>query len=111
MYSAAFIFEPGVYDASFHELDALIETAALATEGYLGRETWKSVDGSKTNATYYWDTQESLKAFSSHPKHLEAKRQYQRWYKSFHIMVSQIIKSYGDGALTHITPNERRLTP
>lgn len=107
MYSAAFIFEPGTYDEKFHALDALIEAAALATPGYLGAETWKSADGSKSNATYFWETEEALRAFSVHPSHLEAKRQYTRWYKSFHIVISQVLRSYGDGALAHITPNQR----
>ncbi len=107
MYSASFIFEPGTYDEKFHELDALIEAAANATVGYLGLEVWKSTDGLKTNAVYYWQTLESLKEFATHPKHLEAQRQYKRWYKGFHIVITQVIKSYGDGAISHITPNER----
>jgi heme-degrading monooxygenase HmoA len=107
MYSAAFIFEPGTYDERFLTLDALIEAAAQANPGYLGRETWQSKDGKKFNATYYWTDLESLKVFSANPQHLEAKRNYQRWYKGFHIVISQVIRSYGDGALAHITPNQR----
>ena len=107
MYSAAFIFEPGTYDERFLTLDAQIESAAQANPGYLGRETWQSEDGKKFNATYYWTDLESLKAFSANPQHLEAKRDYQRWYKGFHIVISQVIRSYGDGALAHITPNQR----
>lgn len=38
----------------------------------------------------------------------EAKRQYQQWYKGFHIVISEVIRSYGDGALDHITPNARQ---
>ena len=111
MFSACFIFEPGTYDDKFHALDALIQAAAKATDGYLGQENWKSADGQKVNATYYWASLESLKVFSSHPKHLEAKRQYQLWYNSFHIVISEIVKSYGDGRLGHITPNERAYAP
>jgi heme-degrading monooxygenase HmoA len=107
MYNASFIFEPGTYDEKFHELDALIEAAANATVGYLGKEVWKSEDGTKTNAIYYWQNLESLKEFASHPKHREAQRQYKLWYKGFHIVIAEVIKSYGDGALTHITPNQR----
>jgi hypothetical protein len=44
MYSAAFIFKPGTYDDEFHRLNNLIDAAAIATEGYLGAETWKSPD-------------------------------------------------------------------
>jgi len=111
MYCAAFIFEPGIYDERFHALDALIEEAAQATPGYLGAETWRSPDGTRSNATYFWDNQEALRAFSAHPKHLEAKRQYTQWYKGFHIVISQVLRSYGDGAIAHITPNERARAP
>jgi heme-degrading monooxygenase HmoA len=107
MYSASFIFEAGTYDDEFHRLDALIESAAKATAGYLGQETWRSMDGQKTNAVYYWSSLDSLKEFSAHPEHLEAKRQYQKWYKGFHIVIAEIIKSYGDDVLTHVTPNQR----
>lgn len=109
MFTASFIFEPGTYDDKFHALDALIQAAAEATDGYLGQENWKSTDGKKINAIYYWTSLASLKEFSSHPKHLEAKRQYQLWYKSFHIVISEIVRSYGDGRLAHITPNQRAL--
>lgn len=107
MFSASFIFEPGTYDDKFRALDAIIQAAAEATDGYLGQENFKSADGKKINAIYYWTSLESLKEFSSHPKHLEAKRQYQLWYNSFHIVISEIVKSYGDGRLSHITPNQR----
>jgi heme-degrading monooxygenase HmoA len=85
----------------------LIEAAASATPGYLGQETWKSTSGERSNVVYYWSTLESLKAFSAHSKHLEAKSRYQQWYKGFHIVIVEIIKSYGDDVLNHITPNQR----
>jgi heme-degrading monooxygenase HmoA len=107
MYSASFIFEPGAFDDKFHALDALIQAAAEATDGYLGQENWKSADGKKINAIYYWTSLEALKEFSSHPKHLEAKSQYTQWYRGFHIVIAEIVKSYGDGGLDHITPNQR----
>ena len=111
MYSAAFIFEPGTYDERFHTLDAQIEAAAQSNAGFLGRETWQSEDGKRFNATYYWADLDSLKTFSQNPQHLEAKRDYQRWYKGFHIVISEVIRSYGDGALEHFTPNNRKTTP
>ena len=108
MYSAAFIFEPGTYDERFHALDALIEQAARETPGFLGAETWRSDDGTRRNATYYWSTEEALRAFSANPHHLEAKRQYQAWYRGYHIVVAQVLHSYGDGAFAHLTPNQRQ---
>jgi heme-degrading monooxygenase HmoA len=100
MYSASFIFEPGSYDARFHELNALIEAAARANSGYLGSESWRSADGTRANATYYWTSLEALREFSSHPKHVEAKRQYRRWYRGYHIVIAQIARSYGVGGLS-----------
>jgi heme-degrading monooxygenase HmoA len=107
MFSAAFIFEPGQYDERFHALDALIESAARANPGFLGSETWHSADGVRVNATYYWTDLASLKIFSNDPKHLEAKSQYRQWYKGFHIVISEVIRSYGDGGFEHFTPNSR----
>jgi hypothetical protein len=60
------------------------------------------------SAAYFWSDLETLKTFSSHPAHQEAKRQYARWYQGYHTVVSQVLRSYGDGAIKHITPDERR---
>ena len=107
MFSAAFIWEPGTYDEEFNKLNALIEAAAIAAPGYLGVEEWKSEDGKRRNATYYWESLEGLKALSSHPSHIEAKQKYAQWYNSYHVVISEIVRSYGDSAFSHITPSER----
>jgi heme-degrading monooxygenase HmoA len=104
MFSAAFIWEPGTYNAEFNELNALIEAAATSTPGFLGVEEWRTDDGKRRNATYYWDSLESLKALSVHPKHIEAKRRYAEWYNGFHVVISEVVKSYGDSGFKHITP-------
>ena len=105
MYMIAFLFLPGEYDETFHTLDAQIDAAALETPGYLGQESWQSLDGLKVNATYYWDNLENLQTFSRHPVHLEAKRQYARWYNGYQIVISEVIRSYGDGRYEHFTEN------
>lgn len=107
MYSAAFIFEISNYDEEFNRLNNLIQEAAESLSGYLGKEVWKAVDGNIINATYYWENEESLKEFSVHPKHIEAKKQYSKWYSGYHILISKVMRSYGDSAISHITPNER----
>jgi heme-degrading monooxygenase HmoA len=106
LYSAAFIFEPGEYDAEFHRLNALIAAAAKASPGYLGTESWQAPAGSLRNVTYYWRDLESLQAFSRDPSHLEAKRQYSRWYLGYQIVVSEVLRSYGDGRIAHLTSAE-----
>jgi heme-degrading monooxygenase HmoA len=108
MYSAAFIYQPGQYDDEFHRLNAIIDSVARSLPGFLGVESWQSADGDRKNATYYWSDLDTLKLFSAHPVHQEAKRQYARWYKGYHIVVSEVVRSYGDGSLAHITPNDRQ---
>ena len=107
MFSAAFIFRPGNYDDEFHRLNDLIDEAAQSTDGYLGAETWHSADGKTLNATYFWDSLEALSAFSRNPHHLEAKKQYSRWYDGYHIVISEVVRSYGDDTIPHLTPNDR----
>jgi len=108
MYSASFIYEPSGYDEEFHRLNDTINDIARSMPGFLGKEAWQSLDGQRHNATYYWANKDDLQAFSSHPRHLEAKRLYSRWYAGYHIIISEVVRSYGDGAFFHITPNHRR---
>ena len=103
MYSVSFIFDPGDYDKEFHRLNHLIDEAADNTAGYLGSESWSSRNGTTISAIYYWETLDALETFSRHPRHLEAKRQYSRWYKGYQIVVAQVVRSYGDGGIEHIT--------
>ena len=107
MYCASFIWEPGTYDAEFHRLNAEIDAFAQSLPGYLGVESWQSADATRRCVNYYWADLETLKRFSEHPTHQQAKRQYARWYNGYHIVVSEVIRSYGDGTLAHITPNSR----
>ena len=107
MYSVSFIFEPGDYDARFHELNAAVDAVARATPGYIGAESWRSADGVRANAVYYWESLDALREFSTHPQHAEAKRHYRRWYRGYQVVVAQVLRSYGDGGFRHLTPNER----
>ena len=107
MISASFIFTETDLDDAFFALDAKIAEAAENTPGFLGKEGWVSPDGSKKNSIYYWEDRDALRAFSSHPLHLEAKAQYAKWYGGFHVVISDVVKSYGDGAFAHLTPNSR----
>lgn len=110
LYCASFIWESHNYDSEFHRLNDAIDQLARSLPGYLGVESWQAADGSRKCANYYWADLATLKNFSAHPTHLEAKKQYARWYKGYHIIISEVIRSYGDGALSHITPNDRDRT-
>ncbi len=108
MLSSSFIFTTIKTDEEFLRLDALIDKVANATVGYIGKEIWVSEDGKKRNSVYFWETREALEEFAKHPTHLEAKRQYKKWYGGFNIVISEIQKSYGDGALDSLLPNNRK---
>jgi heme-degrading monooxygenase HmoA len=94
-----FIFQPGEYDEDFHRLDDQIDAFARALPGFRGTRTWRSTDGTIINASYYFDSMDAVKELSRLPEHLEAKGQYQRWYDSYEIVVSEISATYGDDRL------------
>ena len=100
MYSVSFIFETHKLDEEFQALDSKIEEVAQATEGFLGKESWKLVNGETLNTTYYWATKQTLNTFSKNQQHIIAKRNYKKWYKGFQIIISKVEKSYGDGGLS-----------
>lgn len=107
MYCVQFIFEERDLSEEFFALDALIAQAAEDNSGFVGKDSWVSADGGRRNSIYYWRDEDALKLFSRHPKHLEAKKRYQEWYSGFHVVISQVTKTYGDHAFAHTTPNER----
>lgn len=103
MYSCSFIFRPGTYDKEFHRLDDSIEAYAVSLEGYLGVDRWISADGLVNNSIYYWRDMASVSLFARFPDHLEAKKNYARWYEGYQIVISEVTASYGDGAIHHIS--------
>ena len=107
MLSAAFIFTEGKLDDEFFRLDGLIEQAAKETDGFIGKDSWVDPKSNRRNSTYFWRDDTALKAFSRNELHLEAKRQYQKWYEGFHVIISRVEKTYGDGALPTFMPDER----
>ena len=75
-YSVSFQWAPGEYDAEFHRLNAIIDAVAKANPGYDGVESWRSPDGRRGNAVYYWTSLEALQAFATHPAHLATRRRH-----------------------------------
>jgi heme-degrading monooxygenase HmoA len=100
--SAQFIFKPGTYDDEFHKLDAEIEAFVATIPGFLGAEKWISFDGTTKNSMYYFETMDAMFELSRYDTHREAKGKYQNWYDGYQIVVSEIKKSYGDGAIETI---------
>lgn len=108
LYCASFIFEQHTRDASFEALDAEIAIAAAQNPGFVGKETWFDAEKKRMNASYYWRSMEDLQVFAKHDVHVTAKRRYKEWYSGFQVVISEVLRSYGDGAIDHVTPNSRR---
>ena len=94
MYSSTFIFAAGDYDAEFHRLDEAIP-------GYLGEESWESQATGLISNVYYWDSMESLQQLMKHPRHLEAKAAQAKWLNGYQVIISEVLRTYGDGKLSH----------
>ncbi len=53
LWQATFIFEKKEYDNEFYALDSQIEQAALASQSYLGMESYQSQGGQRLINNYY----------------------------------------------------------
>lgn len=102
MYSSTFIFAKKQYDEEFYRLDQAIADVARKIPGYLGEETWENSSTGLVSNVYYWDSLEALQALIKHPKHLEAKANQQNWLNGYQVIISEIIKTYGDSKLTNL---------
>lgn len=101
MYSATFIFKKKLFDEAFHKLDQSIAEFARQTTDYVGEETWEnSVTGCVSN-TYYWKSMDGLQELMQHPKHLEAKANQGKWLDGYQVVISQVLRVYGDGQIAH----------
>lgn len=101
MYTATFTFAKGVYDAEFHALDQDIAAVARSIPGYLGEEAWENTATGQLSNVYYWETLEALQTLMAHPRHREAKQRQGQWLKGYQVVISQVLRSYGDGGLQH----------
>jgi heme-degrading monooxygenase HmoA len=101
MISSTFIFAAGNYDDEFHRLDEAIAAAAKSIPGYLGEETWENQATGLISNVYYWDSMESLQALIKHPRHLEAKAAQAQWLNGYQVIISEVLRTYGDGRLSH----------
>lgn len=99
MYSSTFIFTKKQYDEEFYRLDQAIAEAAKEIPGYLGEEAWENTATGLISNVYYWETLEALQSLVQHPLHLEAKAAQSNWLNGYQIVISQVMKIYGDAKL------------
>ena len=104
MYSSTFIFATRQLDARFHRLDQQIAAAAKAIPGYLGEEAWENPANGLVSTVYYWDSLEALQQLVQHPRHLEAKADQGQWLAGYQVVISQVLRTYGDAGLAQLLP-------
>ena len=104
MFSSTFIFAKRQFDDEFHRLDEAIAEAARSTPGYLGEEAWENASTGLVSNVYYWESLEALQALIEHPKHLEAKSKQGQWLAGYRVVISQVVRLYGDTRLGKLLP-------
>jgi len=104
MYASTFIFATRQFDDAFHRLDQAIAEAARALPGYLGEESWENSANGLVSNVYYWRSLEALQALMTHPSHLKAKAAQANWLDGYRVVISEVVRSYGDGRIDHLLP-------
>lgn len=104
MFSSTFIFVKRQYDDEFHRLDQEIAEAARATPGYVGEESWANAATGLISNVYYWESLEALQALIKHPTHLQAKSKQENWLAGYQVVISQVLRIYGDSKLHGLLP-------
>lgn len=99
MYSAMFIFKEGNFNEEFFKLDKEIAEAAKMTSGYIGEESWVNGDTGLVSNVYYWETMDGLKELMNNSSHSIAKAKQGEWLKGYQVVVSQVLRTYGDGTI------------
>jgi len=78
--------------------------AAKATPGYLGEESWENPAQGLISNVYYWESLEALQALMRHPAHLQAKARQADWLDGYQVVISQVLRTYGDSRLAGKLP-------
>lgn len=99
MYTATFTFNKKQYDDEFYKLDAQIVALAKDIPGYLGEEAWENTESGLISNVYYWDSLEALQSLISHPLHQQAKAAQAKWLDGYQVVISQVLRTYGDNKL------------
>lgn len=107
LFSSTFIFAKRQFDDEFYRLDAAIAKAARSIPGYLGEESWENTSTGLTSTVYYWESLEALQALTNHPMHVEAKLGQSKWLDGYQVVISQVIRLYGDKKLGGLLPVTR----
>ena len=111
LFSSTFIFAKREFDDEFHSLDREIAEVARSAPGYLGEEAWENATTGLVSNVYYWSSLEALQALVDHPRHQEAKSKQGRWLAGYQVVISQVLRTYGDAQLADLLPMGAQAAP
>ena len=77
--------------------------------GYLGEEAWENAASGQVSNVYYWESLEALQGLMQHPAHLQAKAAQSKWLDGYQIVISQVLRVYGDSKLNDKLPLRTQL--
>lgn len=81
------------FDEQYSAMAARMRDLALSEFGCL--EFHAVTEGEEEVALSYWPSMDSIKAWKSHPEHVEAQRLgRERWYASYSVQIAQIGREY-----------------
>jgi len=104
MYSSTFIFATKQFDEAFHRLDQEIASIAKSIPGYIGEETWENNETGLVSNVYYWESLEALQSLVRHPRHLKAKAVQDNWLNGYQVVISKVVRVYGDSKISQHLP-------
>lgn len=103
MFACSFMFVPGNLDDEFFALDSVIDDYARSLDGFVGVDRWWSEDKQARNVVYFFRDKETVSQFAQFPDHVKAKREYAKWYQGYHVVISEVTATYGDGRMPGLT--------
>ena len=103
MFACSFMFVPGNLDDEFFALDSVIDDYARSLDGFVGVDRWWSEDKKARNVVYFFQDKETVSQFAQFPDHVKAKEEYAKWYQGYHVVISEVTATYGDGRMTGLT--------
>lgn len=104
MYCATFVFAGDALDERFHALYDEITRVAEGLEGFKGAESWEHAATGLVSKVFYWDSLDALHQLMVHPTHLRAKAAHEQWLAGYQVVISKVMRVYGDTRLNRLLP-------
>jgi hypothetical protein len=94
----AVIFKAEIAELDDEYFSTAIRLRDLAINEYGCSKFISSTEGNQELAISYWPSKSHIAAWHSNPEHVVAQNKGKtKWYKSFHVQVTEVQSEYGSG--------------